>query len=156
MDGPKDCHSERSTSERQVSYDLTYIQKSKKLYEWTYSQNRNSHRCRKQAIVTQGEGGRDKRGTQDWHIHTVSTRACLPGHFRCAWLCETMDCRPPGSSVHRILQARILKRVAVPSSRGSSRPRNQTHVSFVSGVGRQVLYHEHHLGSLIYALLYVK
>ncbi|XDC51001.1 hypothetical protein R6Z07M_002183 [Ovis aries] len=36
-----------------------------------------------------------------------------------------MDCSPPASSVHGILQARILELVAMPSSRGSSRPRNQ-------------------------------
>ena len=40
-----------------------------------------------------------------------------------------MDCGPPGSSVHGILQARILEWVAVPSSRGSSRPRDGTRVS---------------------------
>ena len=37
-------------------------------------------------------------------------------------LCNPMDCSPPGSSVHGILQARILEWVAMPSSRGSSRP----------------------------------
>ena len=40
-----------------------------------------------------------------------------------------MDCTPPGSSVHGILQARILEWVATPSSRRPSPPRNQTHVS---------------------------
>ena len=40
-----------------------------------------------------------------------------------------MNCSPPGSSVHSILQARILEWVAISSSRGSSPPRNQTHVS---------------------------
>ena len=40
-----------------------------------------------------------------------------------------MDCSPPGSSVHGILQARILEWVAMPSSRGSSRPRDRTQVS---------------------------
>ena len=44
-------------------------------------------------------------------------------------LCNLMDCGPPGSSVHGILQARILEWVAVPSSRGSSWPRDWTHVS---------------------------
>ena len=37
-------------------------------------------------------------------------------------LCDPMDCSPPGSSVHGILQARILEWVAMPSSRGSSQP----------------------------------
>ena len=40
-------------------------------------------------------------------------------------LCSPMECSPPGSSVHGIFQARILKCVAMPSSRGSSRPRDQ-------------------------------
>ena len=55
-----------------------------------------------------------------------------------------MDRSPPGSSVHGILQARILEWVAMPSSRGSSWPRVRT---CASCIGRQVLYHERHLGS---------
>ena len=45
------------------------------------------------------------------------------------------------SSLHMILQARVLDWVAMPSSRGSSTPRDQTHVSCVSCIGRQILYH---------------
>ena len=60
---------------------------------------------------------------------------------------DPMNCSPPGCSVHRILQARILEWVAMPSSRGSSQSRNQNCVSYVSCIGRQLLYHEHHLGS---------
>ena len=41
-----------------------------------------------------------------------------------------MDCSLPGSSVHGILQARILELVAISFSRGSSRARNWTHVSY--------------------------
>ena len=44
-----------------------------------------------------------------------------------------MDCSPPGSSVHEILQARILEWVAIPFSRGSSQPRDQTQVSCIAG-----------------------
>ena len=44
-------------------------------------------------------------------------------------LCNPMDCSPPDSSFHGILQARILEGVAMPSSRGSSLPRDQTRVS---------------------------
>ena len=44
-------------------------------------------------------------------------------------LCDPMDCSPPGYSVHRILQARILEWVAISFSRGSSQPRDQTQVS---------------------------
>ena len=42
----------------------------------------------------------------------------------CPTLCDLMECGPPGSSVHRILQARILEWVAIPFSRGSSEPRD--------------------------------
>ena len=44
----------------------------------------------------------------------------------CLSLCDPTDCSPPGSSVHGILQARIVKCVAMPSSRGSSPPRDWT------------------------------
>ena len=50
----------------------------------------------------------------------------------CPTLCDPMDCSPPGSSVHGILQARILEWVAISFSRGSSPPRDQTQVSCVS------------------------
>ena len=51
----------------------------------------------------------------------------------CPTLCDPMDCSPPGSSVHGILQARILERVAIPFSRGSSRLRDGTQVSSIAG-----------------------
>ena len=50
----------------------------------------------------------------------------------CPTLCNPMDCSPPGSSVHGILQARILEWVAVPFSRGSLQPRNWTQVSLIA------------------------
>ena len=56
--------------------------------------------------------------------------ACMLGHFGHVWLFVTlMNCGPPGSSVHGILQARILEWVAMTSSRGSSQPRDQSHIS---------------------------
>ena len=51
----------------------------------------------------------------------VSVYVCI-----CVWLCNPMDFGPPGSSVHGILQTRILEQVAMPSSRGSSQPRDET------------------------------
>ena len=59
----------------------------------------------------------------------------------CPTLCGPMDCSPPGSSVHRIFQARILEWVAFSYFRGSSRPREQTCVSCISCFGRQILYY---------------
>ena len=41
-------------------------------------------------------------------------RACVLSHFNHVWLCDPMDCSPPGSSVHGILRARILEWVTMP------------------------------------------
>ena len=51
----------------------------------------------------------------------------------CPTLCNPMDCSPPGSSVHGILQKRILEWVVVPFSRGSSKPRDRTQASCIVG-----------------------
>ena len=59
----------------------------------------------------------------------------------CLILFDSMDCGLPGSSVHGILQARILEWVAISFSRGSSWSRNWTWISYVSCIGRQILYH---------------
>ena len=56
----------------------------------------------------------------------------------CPTLCDRTHCSPPDPSVHEILQARTLEWVATPSSRGSSRPRDRTGVSFVSCIDRWV------------------
>ena len=48
-------------------------------------------------------------------------------------LWDPMDCSPPGSSVQRVLQARILERVVIPFSRESSKPRDQSQVSCIAG-----------------------
>ena len=58
----------------------------------------------------------------------------------CLTLYDHVDCSPPGSSVHGILQARILERIAMACSRGSSRPRDGTHASYGTCIGRQILY----------------
>ena len=56
----------------------------------------------------------------------------------CPTLCDSMDCSSLGSSIHGILQARILEWVTISYSRASSRPRDGT---CVSCIGRRVLYH---------------
>ena len=56
-------------------------------------------------------------------------------------LCDPMDHSLPGYSVLGILQARILEWVAISYSRGSSRPRNQTHIFCISCTGRWILFH---------------
>ena len=51
----------------------------------------------------------------------------------CPALCDSAHCSPPGSSVHGVLQAGILAGVAMPSSRGSSQPRDRAQVSRDAG-----------------------
>ena len=75
----------------------------------------------------------------------INYYACVLGRFSHVWLCDPMDCSPPGSSIHGILQARILEWVAMPSSTGSSQSRDCTWDSYVSCIGRRVLYHQRHL-----------
>ena len=71
----------------------------------------------------------------------------------CPTLCDCVDCSLPGSSIHRILQASILDWIAIPFSRGSSWPRNQTWVSLP--YLRQILYHlSHHHQSPMWFLIY--
>ena len=70
----------------------------------------------------------------------ASMSACM-----CDQSCPTplncMDCSPPGSFVHGVFQTRILEWVAISSPRGSSHPRDGTHVPLISSIGRQILYH---------------
>ena len=63
----------------------------------------------------------------------------VPPQCLCVRACSVMpdsatpiDCSPPGSSVHGILQARILEWAAISFSRGSSPPRDQTRISYMS------------------------
>ena len=76
------------------------------------------------------------------HVHPLSmldhkawepVRACMRAKLLqlCLTLCHPMDHGSPGSSVHGILQARILEWVAMPSSGGSSQPREWTCISHV-------------------------
>ena len=80
----------------------------------------------------------------------VELQLCIDTYPSCMWakalrssptLSDPVDCGPPGSSVHGILQIRILEWVAMPSSRGSSHFRDQTHISYASCIGGWVLYH---------------
>ena len=66
---------------------------------------------------------------------------------QCLILRHPLNYSLPGSSVHGILQATILEWVAIFFSRGASRPRDLTHVSYLSCTGRQVLYHQCNLFS---------
>ena len=77
--------------------------------------------------------------------HAESPQLCLT-------LCSPVDCSVLGSSVHGILQARILEWVAMPSSRGSSRPRNQICVSVVPALQADSLLMSHQRSPLTIAV----
>ena len=67
-------------------------------------------------------------------VHTLTWgHLCMLDCFSHVWLCDPVDCSWPGSSVHGIFQERILELVAMPSSRGSFRPRNLTRISCIAG-----------------------
>ena len=68
-------------------------------------------------------------------VAPVAPMLCGTGLGRsvCLTLCDPIDCSLPGSTVSEILQVRILEWVAMPSSRRSSQPRNQSQVSCITG-----------------------
>ena len=63
----------------------------------------------------------------------------------CPTLCNSLACSPPDSSVHGFLQARMDNGVAMSSSRGSSLPRVQIHISYIHYIGSWILDHYHSL-----------
>ena len=76
------------------------------------------------------------------NIHATCVCMCGKSLQLCLTLCDAMDSSSlSGSSVHGTLQARTLERVAMPSSRDSSRPRDWTLIFYTSCIGRRVLYH---------------
>ena len=76
--------------------------------------------------------------TRVWHCaqhgHSLFYCMCAKLLQLCPTPCDPMDCSPPGSSVHGILQAKILEWVAIAFSRGSSWPRDRTQVSHIAGI----------------------
>ena len=73
-------------------------------------------------------------------LRNVCVCVCVCMHAQsCPTLCDSIDCSPPGSSVHGIFQARVLEPVFVSFSRGSSPPRDQTHISCISCIDRWIL-----------------
>ena len=94
-------------------------------------------------------GVTDSRTPSDIKFHRSSSLLCKMAHAQSlshVWLLlPFMDCSLPDSSVHRILQARIL---AISFSRGPSWPRDESCVSCISHISRQILLSLSHLGSL--------
>ena len=67
------------------------------------------------------------------HVAIQFVCVCVWVAQSCLTLCDPRDYSPPGSSVHEILQARILEWVAISFSRESSQPRGLTRVSHIAG-----------------------
>ena len=70
---------------------------------------------------------------KDVHSNIIHTESEVLVAQSCPTLCDPIECSLPGSSVHGILQARILEWVAILFSRGSSQPRDWTHDSCIAG-----------------------
>ena len=83
--------------------------------------------------ITELAGLRTLRGSGEiWSLPLPAFSATYMRAQSCPTLCDPMDCSPSGSSVYGILQARILEWVAMPSSRGSSWPRDRISISCIS------------------------
>ena len=93
-----------------------------------------------------------------WYLYLcLYSYACMHAKSlrSCPTLCDPTVCSPSGSSVHGILQARILEWVAMPSSKGSSWPRDRTCISYASCIGRRVLYHAGATWEALYSYIYI-
>ena len=77
---------------------------------------------------------------------TQHLRTCVIVTQSCLTLCNLVDYNAPGSSIHGILQGRILEWVAIPFSRGSS-PTQGWNLSLLHC--RQILYRLSHQGSSV-------
>ena len=99
--------------------------------DWIPSQRTRSHIVQIRSHVLQLKILRAT--TKTWHCVYV----CSVGFT----LCDPTVYSPLGFSVRGIFQARILEWVAIPFSRRSSPPRDQTQVSSVSCIGSWILYH---------------
>ena len=105
--------------------------------------------ARSSGVLAPWPSGNNSEGMQLWSglvvVGEVVYKYALCMHAKSLQLCLTpynpMDCSPQGSSVHGILQARIVEWSAMSSSRGSSWPKHRTCVSYVSWICRQVFYH---------------
>ena len=83
-------------------------------------------------------------------LHFIKFSACSLSCSSCVWLFATLwtvACQAPLSM--RFCRQEYWSGLPVPSSRGSSRSRHESHVFYVSCIGRCILYHWHHLESPI-------
>ena len=128
-----------SATSSSFSCELT---SSSEKWEWGWRQQ-SFHICRKKKRRRRNELlHMKKKWAQIWKLLSKGTvteqgnSCCCLATKLCPTLCNPMNCSLPGSSVHWISQARILEWVAISFSRGSSWPREWTHISCI---GRRIL-----------------
>ena len=122
VNGPRGCHTQcgKSEREKQILYINACMWNLEKWYGWTYLQ-----------------GGNRDTGVENKHMDMKRVGTGWTGQLGlmyvccackvaqlCPTLCDLMDRSQPGCSVHGILQAKMLERVTMPSSRRSSLPRD--------------------------------
>ena len=90
---------------------------------------------------TQRSDKTEEKGTHLKHLDSPDSYVLAKSLQSCSTLCDPMDCSPPGSSVHGISQGRIPEWVAIFSSRGCSRPRDWTCISYGSYTVSEIFYH---------------
>ena len=159
MKGPRDDHIKWSQRKTNTIWHYLYVE-SQRRYKLTYLQNRNrlTDIENKLRVTKEEEGyeineefgiGRYKQlyvkqinNKSLLHNRELYSMSCLRMLvLSCVWLCDSLDCNPPGSSVDGILQARTLEWAAISSFRASSQPKNRTCVFCGSSTGRWILYH---------------
>ena len=90
-------------------------------------------KCSEFSSITVNNPWSRPRILQDRGDWIMDTEDLSPFAQSCPTLCDPMYCSLPGSSLHGILQARVLEWIAISFSKGSSRPRDRTRVSRVPG-----------------------
>ena len=107
----------------------SFLEINNSAQDWVY----NSQQCCCKFITVKAScSGEEWSSGTNPHDSLSKNSQCVPVYRvtqSCMTLCDPTDRGPPGSSAHGLFQARILEWVAMPSSRGSYRPRDQTHVS---------------------------
>ena len=154
MDAPRDYHTKcgRPDRERQIPYDIIYMWNLKyDTNEIIYESKTDSQTQRPDLWLPRRKG---QGAGMDWEsgisrctlVYTewINNKflLCSTGRYiqyialvtqSCPALCDPMDCSLVGSSVHGILQARVLEWIAIPFFKGSSQSRDQTLVSCIAG-----------------------
>ena len=115
-------------------------------------QSENTHRTTISSCLWRGQLQHTEERRYVYPFVSVESRMCAKLLQSCLTLCDPMDCSPPGSSVHGILQ----EWVAMPFFRGYFWPRDQTHVSCSYLHCRCILYHWATGENLRYYIIYSK